>query len=137
VWAATGLWHGASWNYLLWGLFFGVLLVLEKWFLLDWLKRVPALVQHIYVLFLVLVSWAIFAIEDFSHLAAYLKVMFGLSGAALTDGAFGYYLTSYLPVLCVAILAATPLGITLYRKLRLTSKSGSPAKSGGLCKKFG
>ena len=78
--------------------------------------------QHIYVLFLVLVSWAIFAIEDFSHLTAYLKVMFGLSGAALTDGAFGYYLTSYLPVLCVAILAATPLGITLYRKLNQRSQ---------------
>ena len=117
VWAATGLWHGASWNFVIWGLYFGVVLVLEKWFLLDWLKKVPALVRHIYVLFLVLVSWAIFAIGDFTQLAGYLKVMFGLGGVPATDGAFGYYLTSYLPILCAAAVASTPLGLTLYRKL--------------------
>ena len=119
VWGATGLWHGASWNYLLWGLYFGIILVLEKWAVLGWLKKAPRPVRHIYVLFLILVSWAIFAIEDFGHLMGYLKVMFGLGGVALADGAFLYYLTSYLPILCVAIVAATPLGVTLYRKLSL------------------
>ncbi len=117
VWAATGIWHGASWNYLLWGLYFFVLLMVEKFFLMGLLKKLPAAVSHVYTLFLVLVSWAIFAIEDFGHLTAYLKVMFGLGGVALTDGAFGYYLTSYLPILCVAAAASTPLGITLYKKL--------------------
>ena len=72
---------------------------------------------HLYTLFLVLVSCPIFAIEDFGHLTAYLKVMFGLGGTALADGTLGYYLTSYLPILCVAALAATPLGVKLYRKL--------------------
>ena len=118
VWAATGIWHGASWNYLLWGLYFFVLLMVEKFFLLERLKKVPAIVAHIYTLFFVLVSWAIFAIEDFSHLTAYLKVMFGLGGVPLTNAAFGYYLTAYLPILLVAGIASTPLGVTVYRNLK-------------------
>ena len=117
VWAATGIWHGASWNYLLWGLYFFALLMVEKFLLLDVLKKLPGVLTHLYTLFFVVVSWAIFAIEDFGHLISYLKVMFGLGGVALADGAFGYYLTSYLPILCVAGLASTPLGVTLYKKL--------------------
>ena len=118
VWAATGIWHGASWNFLLWGLYFFVLLMLEKFFLLARLKKAPAFVAHIYTLFLVLVSWAIFAIEDFGHLTAYLKAMFGLGGVPLNDGVLGYYLISYLPILLVAAVASTPLGATVYRKLK-------------------
>ena len=117
VWAATGIWHGASWNYLLWGLYFFLLLMAEKFFLLKALDRAPALVGHIYTMFFVLVSWAIFAIEDFSHLTGYLKVMFGLGGVPLMDAHLGYYLTSYLPILAVAALASTPLGVTVYRRL--------------------
>ena len=117
VWACTGIWHGASWNYLLWGLYFFLLLMAEKFFLLKALDRAPALVGHIYTMFFVLVSWAIFAIEDFSHLTGYLKVMFGLGGVPLMDAHLGYYLTSYLPILAVAALASTPLGVTVYRKL--------------------
>ena len=117
VWAATGIWHGASWNYLLWGLYFFVLLMMEKFFLLKVLDKAPALVGHIYTMFFVLVSWAIFALEDFSHLTGYLKVMFGLGGVPLVNANLGYYLTSYLPILVVAALASTPLGVTVYRKL--------------------
>jgi len=117
VWAATGIWHGASWNYLLWGLYFFVLLMIEKFFLLEKLKKVPAVVSHVYTMALVLVSWAIFAIEDFSHLTAYLKVMFGLGGVPLTDGSFIYYLTGFLPILCAAGVASTPLGVTVFKKL--------------------
>ena len=117
VWSATGIWHGASWNYLIWGLYFFALLMLEKFVLLKVLDRAPAVLAHLYTLFFVLVSWAIFAIEDFSHLVSYLKVMFGLGGVPVTNGAFVYYLTSYLPILCIAALASTPLGIKLYRKL--------------------
>ena len=117
VWAATGIWHGASWNYLLWGLYFFVLLMLEKFFLLNWLHRAPTLVGHIYTLLLVMVSWAIFALEDLGQLGGYLRVMLGLGGVPLADGTFGYYLGCYLPILCIAALAATPLGASLYRRL--------------------
>ena len=117
VWAATGIWHGANWTFLFWGLYFFVLLMIEKFFLLDKLERAPALVGHVYTMLLVMVSWAIFAIEDLGQLGGYLKVMFGLGGVPLADGAFGYYLTSYLPTLCAAALASTPLGGALYRRL--------------------
>ena len=117
VWAATGIWHGASWNYLIWGLYFFALLMLEKFVLLEKLKKAPALVGHVYTLALVLVSWAIFAIEDFSHLMAYLKVMFGLGGVPVINGAFVYYLTSYLPVLVIAGVASTPVGVKVFGRL--------------------
>jgi len=122
VWAATGIWHGASWNYLIWGLYFFVLLVLEKFLLGKWLKKAPAVVAHVYTLFLVLVSWAIFALEDFGQMSAYLRVMFGLGGVPGVNSTFIYYLTSYLPILALAVLAATPAGKRLYQKLPATAQ---------------
>ena len=118
VWAATGIWHGASWNYVIWGLYFFVLLLVDKAVAGRLLEKLPRVIQHIYTLFFVLVSWAIFALEDFGQLGAYLKVMFGMGGVPLTDGTFGYYLTSYLPILCAAAVASTNLGRVLYGKLR-------------------
>ncbi len=119
VWGATGIWHGASWNFLLWGLYFFLLLIVEKFFLLDVLRKLPVAFSHLYTLFFVLISWAIFAIEDFSLLGQYLSVMFGIGGAPLWDGAATYYLTSYGPMLLIAALAATPLGKIAYGKLSL------------------
>ena len=134
VWSATGIWHGASWNYLIWGLYFFALLMVEKFLLLKVLDKAPALLARAYTLFFVLVSWAIFAIEDFGHLISYLKVMFGLAGVPFTNGAFGYYLTSYLPILCAAALASTPTGVTLYKKLpqRAAQALGAAAILAGL-----
>ena len=117
VWGLTGIWHGASWNFLLWGLYFGVLLMLEKLWLKGWIDRWPRVLQHVYTLFLVLVSWAIFAVEDFGQLGGYLAAMFGLSGRGLADGAFGYYLRSYGPSLLAACVASTPLMAGLWRRL--------------------
>lgn len=117
VWAATGIWHGANWTFLFWGLYFFVLLMLEKFLLLKPLEKAPAVVGHVYTMFFVMVSWAIFAIEDLGHLGGYLKVMFGLGGVPLADSAFGYYLTSFLPILCVAAVSSTPLGRAVYRSM--------------------
>ena len=117
VWAATGIWHGANWTFLFWGLYFFALLMLEKFFLLKPLEKAPAIVGHVYTMFFVMVSWAIFAIEDLAHLSGYLKVMFGLGGVPLTNSWFGYYLTSYLPVLCLAAASSTPLGASVYHRL--------------------
>ena len=117
VWGLTGLWHGASWNFLLWGLYFGILLIVEKLWLGRLLERWPAVLRHVYTLFLVLVSWAIFALEDFSQLGTYLSAMFGFAGGGLWDPAFGYYLRSYLVVLVIGCITATPLCAGLWRRI--------------------
>ena len=115
VWACTGLWHGASWNFLLWGLYFFLIIVFERFFFSNVLKKLPGWVGHVYGLFIVLVSWALFAVEDFTAMGLYLKAMFGM-GAGLMDSDFLYYLRSYLPILLVGIVAATPLAATLWKK---------------------
>ena len=117
VWAATGIWHGASWNFLVWGLYFAVLIILEKAFLGRVLEKLPAAIQHIYTLFLVLVSWAIFAVEDFGHLGAYLAAMFGSAQGGLYSDSVGYYFTSFLPMLIIGCVASTPLAAKLWAKL--------------------
>ncbi len=116
VWAATGIWHGASWNFLLWGLYYFVFLVAEKYVWGRALQRAPAWLGHLYGLFLVTVGWAIFAVEDLSALGAYLKALFGF-GAGAWDGTFLYYLRSFLPILVIACVAATPLGAALWRRI--------------------
>ena len=117
VWAATGIWHGASWNYLLWGLYFFCLLILEKLVLGKWLKKLPGVFQHLYVIVLILVSWAIFALEDLSQLGAYLTAMAGLNGAPILSGETVYQLRNFLPVLLCAGVASTPLPMKLWRKV--------------------
>jgi len=117
VWAATGIWHGANWNFLFWGLYYGVLLVLEKMVWGKGLAKLPAVVQHIYTLFLVVIGWALFAIEDMGQLGQYLKCMFGFGGGALSSDKTLYYLTSYLPMLIILGLASTPLAANLWKRL--------------------
>ncbi len=117
VWAATGIWHGASWNFLFWGLYFGVILIIEKGFLLKWLEKTPAAVQHIYTLALVIVSWVLFAVEDVGQIGPYLGAMFGFAAGGVTNGAALYYLRSYLPIMLIACVASTPLAAKLWGKL--------------------
>ena len=117
VWAATGIWHGASWNFLLWGLYYGFLLVLEKFFLGRYLERCPRWLQHCYTLFFIAIGWALFAVEDFSHLGPYLSAMLGFAPGGLTGGAVLYYLRSYLPMLLTAAAASTPLAKKLWDRL--------------------
>lgn len=85
VWLLTGIWHGASWNFVAWGAYFGILLIVEKLFLLKILERLPRFAAHAYALLLVLFGWVIFAFEDLSQGAKYLGAMFG-AGGSLADG---------------------------------------------------
>ncbi len=116
VWTLTGIWHGASWNFLFWGLYYALLLVLEKVFLYDRLQKAPKWIGHIYALVLVIVGWVLFSVEDLSGCMLYLRSMF-FGGAGLCSGTFLYYLRSFAPGLLVMIVAATPLAKTLYRRL--------------------
>ena len=104
VWAATGLWHGASWNFVLWGLYFFVFLVLEKLFLLSHLEK-SRLLGHVYLLFLVVVSWALFAITDFGALGRFLTAMFAFRGGS----EWLYYLRNYGVTFLLAAVLSTPL----------------------------
>jgi alginate O-acetyltransferase complex protein AlgI len=92
VWFCTGFWHGAGWNFIIWGLFFGVLLVIEKQFLLKWMEKIPRVFRHIYLLVVVLISWVFFAIEDMSVCGRYLATMFGFGGVPFADERFIYLL---------------------------------------------
>ena len=131
VWLLTGFWHGASWNFVLWGVYFGILLVLEKLFLLRWLKRLPAVLRHIYALVLVTISWTLFAFTEISKGAAWCKAM--LSGV-LFDSSSLYLLLTYGPMLAICALAATPLGKRFYEKLgtRLGQRALTVVDCGGL-----
>lgn len=109
VWFLTGFWHGASWNFALWGIYFAVILVIEKLFLLKWLEKLPAFVSHIYSLLLILFGWVIFSFEAATDGLNYISVMLGFGGAGFADGAFVYLICSYAVVLAFGIIGATPL----------------------------
>lgn len=108
VWALTGFWHGASWNYLLWGLYFGIILILEKLFLLKALQKRPKFIQHIYSLFLIIIGWVIFANEDFTQLGLYFRNLF-YSPNGLANGYTLYLLLSNLVIWVLATVFSTAL----------------------------
>lgn len=108
VWALTGLWHGASWNFVAWGMYFGVILILEKLWILKWLEKCPAPVGHLYSLILIVLGWVIFALTDFGQMREYMQVMFG-GTADFVDGNFKYLAWSRIWVLIACTIGSTPL----------------------------
>ncbi len=107
VWGLTGIWHGASLNFLVWGLYFAALLIAEKLFLGRLLSRAPKAVGHIYMMLAVIIGWVIFAVEDFGAMGAYLAGMFGAGGAA--GGEALYALLKFAPLLLVSAVGCTNL----------------------------
>ena len=123
VWMLTGLWHGADWNFVLWGLFFAVFLILEKGFLLKPLQKLPVL-SHLYTLLLVAVSFVIFDSAGLSEAAAHLGRMFGAGGVPLATGEALYYLGSYAVTFIIAIIGATPYPTRWMNRLSEGPKTG-------------
>lgn len=117
VWALTGLWHGASWNFVLWGLYYFVLLAAEKLWLGRLLACTPKAVGHIYAMFFVVVGWVIFAFDRLGELGAYLCSMFDPAGGLIGPQAKVLVL-SYLPLLCVAVMASLPAARKVVLSLR-------------------
>lgn len=109
VWLLTGIWHGAGWNFLLWGLWFALWLILEKMVLGRVLKVLPAMVGRVYTWLVVLVSWVFFAIQSGADALNYLYVMFGQGTAGLYDSPTLFILLEYRVLLVFAVVAATPL----------------------------
>ena len=115
VWALTGLWHGANWTFLLWGLYYAVFLILEKVFLLKKLEKVPVL-AHIYALLVAVVGWMLFQLNSVGEVVHYWGAMFGASGAAAT-AADAFYARSYAVILFIAAIAATPVPKKLFQRI--------------------
>ena len=103
----TGLWHGASWNFVLWGIYYGVLLILEKFILKKYIEKLPNFLKHLYTIILVIIGWLIFAFEDMNMLVGYAKTMFGLNGEFI-NSTFIYYFTNYFVILVIAIIFSMP-----------------------------
>ena len=115
VWFCTGFWHGASWNFILWGLYFAAWLILERYVLRGVLEKTPAILKHLYTLIVVFVGWGLFAMVDLGVCGDYLAACFG--GAPLWSGADLFRLRSYAVTLAVLVLASTALGQRLWAKL--------------------
>lgn len=122
VWFLTGLWHGASWNFILWGLYFGIIITIEKVFLMKWLSYAPRLIRHLYTLVLLIIGWGLFAFENLSYLKDYLRVMFGLKEVALYDQVTLYYLMTNGVLLIILVIASTPLAKQMYQKLKQSKR---------------
>lgn len=117
VWFLTGLWHGASWNFVLWGLYYFVLLVIEKVFLLAKMQRWPRVLQHFYALFFIVTGWVVFAIEDFHKMGQYLLVMFGLRGSWINNTA-QYQWWTYAFFLMLLMAASTTICSKVWNRIR-------------------
>jgi alginate O-acetyltransferase complex protein AlgI len=109
VWGLTGMWHGASWNFILWGLYFGVLIFIEKIFLLKIIEKIPAFFGHIYLLFAAVLGWALFYFTDFNKLIQFFKLLFGASNAPLWNYEFSFALQENIFWMLVAFILCMPV----------------------------
>lgn len=109
VWLLTGIWHGASWNFVIWGLMFGIILIIEKLFLNKYLEKLPNFIRRIYVLFIVMISFIIFNADTISNAISNIIGLFGFNKETFINNYTIYYLKSYFIILVIAIIASTPL----------------------------
>lgn len=119
VWGLTGLWHGAAYNFVLWGLYYGLLLILEKFVLKKFLDRLPSFVQHIYTLFIIIIGWGLFYFTDVGQLGEFMVDLFNFGNGICGDQAFNLIMSN-LPMLIIAAVASTPLATMLYTRFEHT-----------------
>lgn len=119
VWGLTGLWHGAAYNFVLWGLYYGLLLILEKFVLKKFLDRLPSFVQHIYTLFIIIIGWGLFYFTDVGQLGEFMVDLFNFGNGICGDQAFNLIMSN-LPMLIIAAVASTPLAAMLYNRFEHT-----------------
>lgn len=108
VWLLTGFWHGASWNFILWGLYFGVILMIEKWWGLKLLAALPRWVRHVYAIILILIGWVLFAFETPALIGSYLRAMAGFNDQPLWNAETGYFFYTNAVLLIVLVIASLP-----------------------------
>lgn len=109
VWLLTGLWHGASWNFVLWGMYFGSIIWIERAFLLNYMKNRPAIFSHVYLLFFAVIGWAIFYFEDLHQLGAFFAILFGFSGHELSTPEFIQVFWAHINWMLLAFILCMPV----------------------------
>ena len=118
VWILTGLWHGAAWNFILWGLLYGVLLMIEKLGLLKILEKIPAFLSRIYVMFVVMIGFVIFSVSGMPQIKEYIGGLFGIGVDKIINKESIYYLLNYASILIIAIIASTPIIKNIILKIK-------------------
>ena len=116
VWTLTGVWHGAGMNFVAWGLYYAVILIIEKSVLYKVLEKLPKVLRVIYSLFLVMVGWVLFASNTMMDALSYLGVMFGIGEVPLVDSVFLYNISSYAILLTVSVIAMFPYPKKIWNK---------------------
>lgn len=122
VWFLTGFWHGANWNFIVWGLYFGCFVVIEKLFLLNWLNKAWKYIGHIYTILVVIVGWVFFEFENLDQAVRYIKTMFGLGTHSFLDGRAIYYLYTNAILFIMLMICSTPIVNQLFIKLKENMK---------------
>lgn len=125
VWLLTGIWHGAHWNYVLWGVYYGILLIIEKMFLGKYIQKLPGWIQNFYTMFLVIISWVLFKCEDLSLCGEFLKAMFGGFGTGFINSDTLYYIYNNGVLLVLLILGCTTLPKKLAQRCTAGMKQDS------------
>lgn len=121
VWTLTGIWHGASWNFVLWGLYFALILTLEKLFMLKLLARCPRILQHSYAILLILLGWVIFVFEDLQQMSGYFTAMLGLQHHAVwLDEATLYQLSNYIVLLAILVVCAVAPRFSVLERFKIS-----------------
>ncbi len=118
VWMLTGLWHGASWNFIIWGIYFGVILIIEKYCLNKVLEKLPRVIRNIYAMFIVMISFIIFSSDDISSALVAIKGLFSFSSLKFSNDFIIYYIRSYGVILIGGLVLCTPLIKNVINKLR-------------------
>lgn len=116
VWILTGLWHGAEWNFIIWGIYFGILLIIEKLFLLKKTEKIPKFLKVIYTLFFVMISFIIF---NGNEIIENIKGLFGIGNISVISKESIYYLKSYFIVILIGIIGATPIMKNIVKKEKI------------------
>ena len=117
VWCLTGIWHGASYNFMLWGLYYGIILIIEKFFLKDFLSKLPNTLKHIYTMLVVIIGWLIFAATDLSMFSVYFSNMFNIFKYPFIDETFMFYFKSSFIIIVISTLLSMPIYQNIKKKL--------------------
>ena len=122
VWTLTGIWHGASWNFVIWGLLFGIILIIEKLWLGKFIEKLPTIIRRIYVLFIVMISFIIFNGNSLQDIWNNIIGLFGVNNLPVSNSYTIYYLRNYIIVIIIALIGATPILKNTIEKLKQNDK---------------